>query len=135
MGNFVNNFMLKLPKNDSNFFWTKHSIDKMKQYFLSEQRIKRVLRNPDRTEEGIAPGTIAMMQRAGSKKRPYEIWTMFAIEKSKRKEKSNVSRKIIISCWRYPGLSPKGNEIPIPDEIREEVMQEIQRIKNNERHH
>jgi hypothetical protein len=109
------------PKDTEKLSWTKHSIEKMKYYGLSEQRVKRVLRHPHRTEEGIAPVTIAMMQRAGSKKRPYEIWTMFAILKS--------GKKRIISAWRYPGTSPKGKEIPIPDEIRNEVEREIKKIK------
>lgn len=124
--------MLKLPKNSSKISWTRHSIEKMKQYFLSEQRIKRVLNNPDRIEEGIAPGTIAVMQKAGSKKRPHEIWTMFTIAK-KNREKATIFRKIIISCWRYPGISPKGKGIPIPDEIRNEIIEELRRIKNNEK--
>ena len=111
----------KIPKDTEKFSWTKHSIEKMKQYGLSEQRVKRVLRYPDRTEEGIAPVTIAMMQKSGSKKRPHEIWTMFAALKGGKKK--------IISVWRYPGTSPKGQEIPIPDEIREEVEKEIKNLK------
>ncbi len=93
----------------------------MKYYGLSEQRIRRVLRNPDRTEEGIAPGTIAMMQKAGSKRRPHEIWTMFAVLKSGKRK--------IISAWRYPGISPKGKEIPIPEEIKSEIEKEIKKVK------
>ena len=99
----------KIPKDTEKLSWTKHSIEKMKQYGLSEQRVKRVLRYPDRTEEGIAPVTIAMMQKAGSKKRPHEIWVMYALFKG--------GRQRIISAWRYPGISPKGKEIPIPDKI------------------
>lgn len=111
----------KIPKDTDKFSWTKHSIEKMKHYGLSEQRVKRVLRYPDRTEEGIATATIAMMQRAGSKKRPHEIWTMFALLKS--------GKKRIISAWRYPGISPGGKEIPIPREIRSEIEREIKKLK------
>lgn len=122
----------KLPKNTGKIYWTKHSIEKMKYYRISEQRVKRILKAPDRVEEGIAPGTIAMMQRAGSKKRPHEIWTMLAIAPYKSSFFGN-KRRIIISCWRYPGVSPKGKEIPIPDEIRKEIELEIKKLKNNER--
>ena len=111
----------KIPKDTDKFSWTKHSIEKMKYYGLSEQRVKRVLRYPNRTEEGIAPFTIAMMQRAGSKKRPHEIWTMYALLKN--------GKSVIISAWRYPGISPKGHEIPIPEEIRGEVEREIKKLK------
>ncbi len=56
--------------------------------------MKRILRSPKRVEEGIAPDTIAMMQSAGTKKNPYEVWVMV--------QDSNTERKII-SAWRYPG--------------------------------
>lgn len=90
-------------------FWTKHSIEKMRFYNLSENRIKRVLRNPNRKEEGIAPETLAVMQRTGTKKHPTEIWVMYQMVNSKFK---------IISAWRYPGISPEGKEIPIPEDIK-----------------
>lgn len=105
----------KKPKNTDEISWTKHSIEKMQFYNLSENRLKRVLRNPNRKEEGIALGTLALMQRTGSKKRPTEIWMMF----------QNIGKKIrIISAWRYPGISPKGKEIPIPQDILEELNSE-----------
>ena len=31
---------------------------------------------------------------------------------------------IIISAWRYPGTSPVGKKIPIPDNIWEELVRE-----------
>ena len=100
------------PKNTGEIIWTKHSIEKMQFYNLSENRLKRVLRNPDRKEEGIAPRTLAAMQRTGSRKHPTEIWLMY----------QNVGKKIkIISAWRYPGISPEGKEIPIPKDILEEL--------------
>jgi len=42
-------------------------------YGLSESLVKRILRFPKRTEEGIAPNTLAVMKTAGSKKNPYEL--------------------------------------------------------------
>jgi len=99
----------------------------MKFYGLSENRIKRVFRNQKRVEEGIAPGTVAIMQPAGSKKRPYEIWVMY-----QKKIKDEISKIKIISCWRYPGKSPVGKKIPIPEEIRPEIEKEIKKIKSKD---
>ncbi|KKT50592.1 MAG: hypothetical protein UW43_C0004G0024 [Candidatus Yanofskybacteria bacterium GW2011_GWA1_44_21] len=61
------------------------------------------------------PETIAVMQPAGTKQRPYEIWSMY----SKRGQK-----KIIITAWRYPGISPIRDEIPIPADIISELKSE-----------
>jgi len=108
---------LKIPQNTERISWTKHSLEKMRFYNLSENRIKRALRNPNRKEEGIAPNTLAVMQRTGTKKHPTEIWLMYQIIKLKVK-----SQKLkVISAWRYPGISPKGKEIPIPQDILEEL--------------
>ncbi len=104
-------------------FWTKHSLDKMKFYGLSKQRIKRVLRNPQRVEEGIIPGTVSLMQSTGSKKRPSEIWAMYALTAS--------SNKIIISCWRYPGISPVGKEISLPEGMQSEIEKELEKLKKD----
>ena len=111
---------MKLNFFQSNFrkiIWTKHAREKMRFYNLSENRVKRVLRNPDRKEEGIAPNTLAVMQRTGTKKYPKEIWVMYQIIKSKAK-----SQKLkVISAWRYPGISPIGKEIPIPDDVLKDL--------------
>lgn len=107
----------KKPQNTDNIAWTKHSIEKMQFYNLSENRLKRALRNPNRKEEGVAPGTLAIMQRTGSKKHPTEIWIMYQIIKSKTQ-----SQKLkVISAWRYPGISPADKKIPIPEDILEEL--------------
>lgn len=92
--------ILKKPKI---VYWTRHSRDKMHFYRLSEARLKRVIRSPQRIEEGIAPDTVAMMQSAGSAKHPYEIWLMIQDEKSRRK---------VISAWRYPGKTKSGQSLP-----------------------
>jgi len=104
---------------NSRFIWTRHSQRKMRFYGLSENRIRRVLKNPYRNEEGIAPNTIAVMQPVSTKKKEnkvnwrQEIWVMF--------QKSG-SRIKIISAWRYPGKSPERN--PIPPEIIRELKEE-----------
>jgi len=60
-----------------NYHWTDHVKIKMRQYGLSESRVKRILRHPKRLEVGVAEDTVAGMQPAGSKKRPFEIWVMW----------------------------------------------------------
>ena len=112
----------KKPQNTNEIFWTKHSVEKMRFYNLSENRIKRVLRNPDRKEEGIAPETLAVMQRTGSRKRPTEIWLMYQPTADQPKAGQKPLKLKIISAWRYPGISPKGKQIPIPDDILEELQ-------------
>ena len=92
--------------------WTNHAKKKMRYYGLSESRVKRVLRNFDRQEKGIAPKTIAVMAKAGTEKRPYEIWVMYQPQKSKIN---------IITAWKYPGISPIREEIPIPLDIVKEL--------------
>jgi len=104
------------PKNTERFEWTIHSASKMKQYSLSENRVKRVINNPKRKEIGIAPGTIAVMQ-PNSSKHSYEIWAMYQIIKSKVKNQ----KLKIITAWKYPGTSPIKGPIPIPPEILEEL--------------
>ena len=91
------------------FFWTNHAQRKMRFYRLSESRVKRVLHTPKRVEQGIAPDTAAMMQRAGTLKHPYEIWVMVQDTEKRRK---------IISAWRYPGRTKPGE--PLPEEILKE---------------
>ena len=101
----------KFPKNDEKYSWTNHVGRKMMFYGLSADRGKRVIRNPNRSEKGIAPNTIAVMQPAGSKK-PSEIWVMYA---------NRGKKKVIITAWRYPGKSPIREAIPIPADILEEL--------------
>jgi hypothetical protein len=113
---------IQLP---STIFWTKHSREKMKHYRLSEARVKRVLWHPDRVEKGIAPGTVAKMQIAGSKKHPSEIWVMYQENFTgaclKKERLLNPPKKRIISAWRYPGQSPIGEKIKIPEEVLQDL--------------
>lgn len=101
----------------------------MKQYGLSKQKLLGILHRPERKEKGIVPGTLAIMKTnkiffkekkitlakawSSPKKAPGEIWIMFKDVKDLRK---------IISAWRYPGISKPGEEIPIPEDIRQEFM-------------
>ena len=91
--------------------WTNHSQAKMRYYRLSEQRVKRVIRNPERVEEGIAENTIAVVQPFGNKK-DREIWVMVADTKEKRR---------VISAWIYPARTKAGE--PLPEEITREFRE------------
>jgi len=117
---------MKLAEQEK-LYWTKHSREKMQYYRISQNRIKRVLRSPDRKEIGIAPKTIALMQQSGTKRHPTEIWLMYQIEKihpvkpsangGRAARRQMFNRVKIISAWRYPGISPKGKPPPIPEDI------------------
>lgn len=116
--------MFKFPKNDANYYWTNHVMGKMVFYGLSPDRVKRVIRSPSRSEKGIAPETIAVMQPAGKGQGHYEVWVMYAKPKVQKKLNIVTSRKIIITAWRYPGTSPVREAVPIPANIIEELKAE-----------
>lgn len=115
--------------------WTEHSKIKMRQYGLSKQKLLGILYKPERKEQGIVPGTTAVMKTnkvffktkqitvAGAwqkpKKAPGEIWLMY-----KDVKMAMVPIRRIISAWRYPGISKPGEEIPIPMDIRRELLEE-----------
>lgn len=105
--------MLKLKK----LVWTSHAQAKLRQYRLSEARVRRILNSPLRVEEGIAEDTIVMMQPASVKTtergKPVlwtqEIWVMISETPAERR---------IVSAWRYPGMTKPGDPLP-PEIIRE----------------
>lgn len=102
--------------------WTAHAKYKMQHYRLSESRIKRVLNSPSRVEEGIADGTVAMMQPAGTAAHPYEIWTMVVKSKASKEAKSKKEIRVV-SAWRYPGRTKPGE--PLPKEILAEFRSAV----------
>ena len=104
-----------IPKDDQKYRWTHHVVRKMQHYGLTPSRVLRVIRAPQRTEKGIVENTLAAMQTAGTKARPWEVWTMW------RKEGK---RKLIITAWRYPGVSPVREVAPVPVDILAELRQE-----------
>ena len=115
---------MNFPKSWENFSWTNHSKAKIRQYGLSEKRVLRILRKPDRKETGVAPKTIAAMQVSGTKKHPTEVWMMYQLVNSKARipdSKQKGKQIRIISAWRYPGRTPLGQPPPIPEDIINEL--------------
>ena len=127
---------INLPKNDAKYHWTNHVAGKMVYYGLSADRVKRVIRSPYRSEKGIAPNTIAVMQPSALRQaqgKPAvwkeEIWVMYATAKPSRVTSSSSlkvesfipKKKVIITAWRYPGVSKIREAIPIPNDILEEL--------------
>ena len=108
---------------------TRHAEYKMKQYGLSLQKVKGVIRNPKRVERGVAMRTIAVMQPVSPKKEgeketwKQELWVMYQKKEKKTGSPFEKEQLRIISAWRYPGVSPLRN--PIPSEILLELEEEL----------
>ena len=116
-------------------FWTEHSKIKMRQYGLSKQKLLGILYKPERKEQGIVPGTTAVMKTnkilfnakkvtvsdawKKPKRAPGEIWLMY---KDVTLRPGSGQERKIISAWRYPGISKPGEAIPIPEDIRQELI-------------
>jgi len=106
----------------------------MRQYGLSKQKLLGILYKPERKEQGIVLGTTAVMKTnkvffkekkitlakawQKPKRAPGEIWLMY--KDIKKRDEGNVRK--IISAWRYPGVSKPGEAIPIPDDIKNEIL-------------
>ena len=108
---------IKTIQNDKQYFWTNHVKYKLFYYALSPTMIKKVIKKPERREEGVAPNTVAMMMRKDGKSKKREVWVMV----QKRKKTTQIK---IISAWIYPGISPQGKDIYIPDDVWEELSKE-----------
>lgn len=99
-------------------YWTEHVKIKMRQYGLSKTKLINLIHKPERKEQGVAPGTTAVMKsnkiysKIPTKRAPGEVWLMYKDAKELRK---------IISAWRYPGISKPGEPIPIPEDIRRDL--------------
>lgn len=88
-------------KQPRKLIFTSHAKFKMRFYNFSESRVRRVMHSPLRIEEGIAEGTVAMMQRLGNG--AHEIWVMIADKPAERR---------VVSAWRYPGTTRPGEPLP-----------------------
>lgn len=104
----------KAPKDDEKLSWTMHVVQKMMYYGISEGLVRRVIHTPARVEEGVAPGTIAVMQPTGGKHKK-EVWVMY--QPLKVKTKTGKPKLRVITAWRYQGVSPVRSAIPIPHDI------------------
>jgi hypothetical protein len=124
----------RLPGGDT-IRWTNHVQRKMQFYGLTPSRVLRIVRAPQRMETGVAEGTLAGMQTAGTKAKPWELWAMWRDDTpSKQKTIRNKSgigmsglpftRKVIITAWRYPGVSPVRGAVPIPADVLAELEAE-----------
>lgn len=112
--------MRTITQNITTYHWTHHVREKMKYYQLSEQRARRVIRNPARAEEGIASGTTAVMQPIEKqRKTTQEIWVMY---------QDRGQTRIVITAWRYPGKSPIRAQIPIPEDLAIEVREVLNEL-------
>lgn len=59
------------------------------------------------------------MQLSRGKKKPEEVWIMY---KTRAREKvASGSKILMISAWRYPGITKPGQRPEIPPEILEEL--------------
>lgn len=116
------------PRDNEKYRWTTHVVRKMQHYGLSASRVLRIVNAPQRMEEGVAPGTLAGMQKVGSKTRPSEIWAMWREEGKQKPATGNrqlvTRRRVIITAWRYPGVSPVRGKIPIPADLVAELERE-----------
>lgn len=99
-------------KIEEKYVWTSHAQQKMRHYRLSEARVKRIIRHPARTEEGIAEDTVAVMSPAGTSKYA-EIWVMYKVSGAAEKKIT------VITAWRYPAKSPERD--PVPQDVLREV--------------
>lgn len=128
--------MLTLPKDTARLKWTRHIKNKMVFYHLSAAHILRIFRKPDRVEEGIAPDTIAAMKsrkkgiggRVKGTDKTEEIWIMYKISGKKLNPVPytlNPRPVTMISAWRYPGKTKPGERPPIPEDILQELGNEL----------
>ncbi len=131
--------MIKIENKFKKIVWTQHSEIKLKQYGLSKSKVSNLIRKPERIEEGIVQGTTVMMKTNPTslklrrtslvnkkldlkfnkwkpQKAPGEIWVMYK-DVTLRHGSGQAIRKII-SCWRYPGVTKPGEQIPIPEDIK-----------------
>ena len=117
----------RFPKDDERFRWTSHIKRKMLYYRIPEQKIRTILKSPDRREEGIAPNTAAAMKRNDTKRRREEIWIMYqkgGLGPQDKKSPMKIIRKTkytMISAWRYPGTTKPGERPSIPQDIADEL--------------
>lgn len=132
--------LVDLPQKEP-LVWTKHALAKMQYYRLTQNKVKTVLRNPFRMEEGIAEKTLAVMipnklvsqNKTSTVRKPSsfnrwertfkhhkeEIWAMY------QKRHGQI---FIISAWRYPGESPVNKPLEIPPDVYDDLNSFLKEI-------
>lgn len=136
--------------------FTLHAQYKMRQYGLSEQKVKSVIRNPKRREEGIVPKTVAVMQPVSVKRDAggketwrQEIWVMFRKQSTKnlsarfaarragqagsqqKTREANVSSRHLLAasgCLKIISAWRYPGVSPKRNPIPEEILQEIRAV-------
>lgn len=109
--------MISPPKDSNRFIWTQHIKKKMIFYSISASQIRSILRKADRTEESIVPGLFASMKKNHKKNKKEELWLMYLIL-----ENQNSKKIKLISVWRYPGITEKGKELQIPEDVLFDIV-------------
>ena len=137
----------KEPVNSEFYKWTTHAKEKMREYGLSATRIKLVVKNPMRVEENFIENVVLAMQpqslrrdkKTGKKVWSSEIWVMFKfLDLEKKVENIKIPEKfknlfeekktyLIISAWKYPGVSEINDNLPI--EMEKEIYESINENK------
>ena len=125
--------------------WTEHSKIKMRQYGLSKTKLINLIYKPERKEEGIVPGTTAVMKTNPKRNNANKLAIsngagkvffkekIITIKKAWQKPKKDPGeiwlmfkdtkdQRKVISAWRYPGVSRPGEKIPIPEDIADDIM-------------
>lgn len=116
-----------IQKTHDKYIWTQHSRHKMRQYRLTESRVKRIIRHPVRVEEGIIEGAIAAMQPSGGKTYS-EIWTLYVLTREggsfantfSRHDSSTPTADFVNSRTRFPSLR-SGPSKPRPPLSRKRI--------------
>lgn len=108
----------KQASSTGTYQFTLHSQYKMRQYGLSAQRVRNVIRNPKRREVGIVLETVAVMQPVSPKKvsagkgQPMkevwkqEIWVMFVVKNQEWGQKQEERE----AATRLRGLSSSNKK-------------------------
>lgn len=121
----------------------------MAYYRISPSRVRRIIKSPERIEEGIAPNTVAFMQpvsyktKNGIRSWNNEYWVMVVTRNTTNDRQQTTNNKglktlngrkplvvgsqlKIISAWRYPGMTKPGASLP--QEILNEVSEALRSL-------
>jgi hypothetical protein len=125
----------RIPKNNDKYFWTMHSIEKMRFYGLSEQKILGVVRRPQRKEDGVVKNTVAVMQpispktdKDGKKTWKTEIWVMYQASKAENSKLKATNPKQITN-HKFQNLQKLLNLKQVQDPKFQKLLTINQKLK------